>query len=55
MVQGAPLAEAQGRAASRLHLLLRRGGRVLLLMLLASTLLLLMLEAVQSLHVTQLS
>jgi hypothetical protein len=41
--------EVQGKAASRLHLLLRQGGRVLLLLLLASVLLLLVQAAMQSL------
>jgi hypothetical protein len=34
VVQGAPLAEAQGGLPPRFHLLLSRGGRVLLLLLL---------------------
>ena len=53
VVQGASLAEVQGRRSLRLHLLLRRGGRVLLLLvlLLASALLLLVQETMQSLQV----
>jgi hypothetical protein len=57
VVQGASLAEVQGKAASQSPLLLRQGGRVLLLLLLllASVLLLLVQATMQSLQVTGLT